>query len=282
MDSNMEKGLVAVIIVLYNSNESNYTDLLDRKDLFLILVDNTPRRDLELSGGNICYIPLLENRGIATAQNFGIHKAEELGCTHVIFFDQDSMLSFHLVEELLEAYSVVAAFDPKVAAVGPLVINKVTGMPYKSTAELSRKHSEVRELISSGSVVALQTFREVGYMMDQLFIDAVDYEWCWRAKSKGYYNYMATQVKLYHQVGSGLKKIGFGVSVFFPAPFRYYYIYRNTLILQRKPYVPKEWKRKQFIRNLFEFFVIPIMRHRQGWTIFKNMLKGCFDGIREK
>ena len=166
MDSNKDRMLVGVIIVLYNSKDLNCIDLFGRQNLFLILVDNTPKRDLDFSGENICYIPLRENRGIAAAQNIGIRKAEELSCTHVIFFDQDSMLSFHLVEELFEAYSVVAAFDPKVAAVGPLVINKVTGMPYKSTADLSRKYSEVRELISSGSVVALQTFREVGCMME--------------------------------------------------------------------------------------------------------------------
>ncbi|MGI6219820.1 MAG: hypothetical protein ACOYJE_08210 [Bacteroidaceae bacterium] len=272
--------IVGVIIVLYNSENANYANLIGRSGIHLILVDNTPGRDLEASQSNITYIPLKENRGIAAAQNVGIHKAEELGCTHVLFFDQDSSITILLVKKLLNAYLVVAAFDPKVAVVGPLIINRSTGLPYKTKADLSRQYSEVRELISSGSVVALKTFQEVGSMMELLFIDGVDFEWCWRARSMGYRCYLATGIPMKHMVGRGGKLIFRHIHILFPAPDRYYYLYRNWQILMRMAYVPWNWKAKQTFRRIMEFFFIPFLRQGYRFVCLRNMLRGWCDGIK--
>lgn len=80
----MEK--IAVVIVLYYSKGDDCGLQLDNSAISIIMVDNTPNRELTLTGRSIYYIPLKENKGIATAQNVGICKAQELGCTYVLFF----------------------------------------------------------------------------------------------------------------------------------------------------------------------------------------------------
>lgn len=274
----MEK--IGIIIVLYNSEQRNYLDLVGYPNMQLVLVDNTPDRDLALFGGNISYIPFKENRGIATAQNAGIRKAEELGCTHILFFDQDSTLSVSLVNSLLSAHLIIKAFDPRVAIVGPLIINKSTGSPYKMGADLTRRYCEARELISSGSIVSIDIFQKVGNMMESLFIDMVDFEWCWRAESLGFRCYVATEIRMEHMVGTGVRQIGTGLNILLPTPMRYYYLYRNWLILMRIPYVPLGWKIKQSVRRVFELLIVPFVRKGYTRMIVRNMSRGIIAGIR--
>lgn len=272
---------IAIIIVLYYSEYKKYNELVNIPDVTLILVDNTPSRDLSLSGANIVYISLKENLGIASAQNIGIKEAASLGCNYIIFFDQDSSITIDLIQNLIHSFIEVYAFDPKVALVGPLIIERTTGIPYKTSANLNLSYSHANELISSGSITTVDIIRKVGGMMDDLFIDWVDYEWCWRAKSKGFYCYMATRIRMEHMVGNGVIRLP-GFKIMSPAPFRYYYIYRNFLILSRLKYVPFKWKYRQFMRRFIELFIVPIIRYKYCFNIVAYMLKGIRDGLKYK
>lgn len=79
---------VAIVIVLYKAEMSIYHErLLGNEKVTLVVVDNTPDRDLTLKRDRLVYVPLQRNMGIATAQNEGIRQAECLGCDYVIFFD---------------------------------------------------------------------------------------------------------------------------------------------------------------------------------------------------
>lgn len=79
---------VAIVIVLYKAEMSVYHErLLGNEKVTLVVVDNTPDRDLTLKRDRLVYVPLQRNMGIATAQNEGIRQAECLGCDYVFFFD---------------------------------------------------------------------------------------------------------------------------------------------------------------------------------------------------
>lgn len=45
----------------------------------------------------------------------------------------------------------------------------------------SISHYITHHVMSSGSIIPLKKFREVGLYNDKLFIDFVESEWCWRA-----------------------------------------------------------------------------------------------------
>lgn len=95
---------IGIIIVLYYSKDSNFECLLNQPNLSIILIDNTPGRNLKFTNKSINYIPLDENKGIAAAQNIGIEKAKEINCSYIVFFDQDSIFSANYINQILSEY----------------------------------------------------------------------------------------------------------------------------------------------------------------------------------
>ena len=273
----MEK--IAVVIVLYYSDKNDYNLLLNDSAISIIVVDNTPNRELTLTGRSIYYIPLKENKGIATAQNVGICKAQELGCTYVLFFDQDSVVKANYIEHIVSEYIHLKKVYPNLAVLGPTVVNKETGKKYKSVHKSQNQNYIILpSLISSGSVIEMNVIDDVGMMEEDLFIDSVDFEWCWRAKSKGYVCAMSLTIELLHKVGQ--KEYSFcGFPVILSAPIRYYYQYRNFLWLIRRNYVPLKWKINVGIRKLAEIILLPFYVKAKR-TILKNIFLGIKDGLR--
>lgn len=107
------KESVAVVVVLYKAEMSVcHQRLLADGKVTLIVVDNTPDRDLALKGNRLVYLPLRKNLGIATAQNEGIRQALWLRCDYVIFFDQDSMFPLTYIQEITKEYRRIKRFYP--------------------------------------------------------------------------------------------------------------------------------------------------------------------------
>lgn len=269
---------IGVIIVLYNSENPNYSNLIGRPDTSVILVDNTPRRDMFLSDGNVHYVPLKENRGIAAAQNVGIRKAVELGCSHIFFFDQDSVIDSDYIVKMYDEYNRLKRIYPKLAMLGPIVVNKETGAHYKTEKETAKHDCRiVSALISSGSMVETSVLGKVGLMEERLFIDCVDFEWCWRAESMGYICCCTERVELLHKVGQHDRSF-LNFPIIISSPFRYYYQYRNFLWLLKRRYVPMKWKITSAVRKSVEMVLLPFLSNN-GWAIMKNIFRGIKDGI---
>lgn len=274
----MEK--VGIIIVLYKSESLNYETIKERERTFIILVDNTPDMDLNLSRDNVIYLPQKANLGIAKAQNIGIEKAKELGCTSVLFFDQDSMPTADLVDHLIDDFNTLKAKGMPVAAVGPIIVDKATGETYKSRGRNLDGFRETKSIISSGMTTDMSVLGQVGGMENSLFIDLVDHEWCWRARSRGLKIYISQSVKLPHSVGQSIKSF-MGFPIIVSSPFRYYYSYRNALVMMRRRYVPIMWKCKTIIRQVFLLFYIALCNVYRGkrHEIYKNIFRGIKDSI---
>ena len=225
------------------------------------------------------YMPLGENRGIAHAQNLGIKKVKALGGKYLIFFDQDSEVSTGLILSLLNEYKHLEAEGNKIAAIGPALIEINSGKLYKGCTPACNHPQEADSLISSGTLTTISVIDDVGLFNDKLFIDLVDHEWCWRAKSKGYHLFMSGNSLLPHQVGK--QTINFlGFPIIISSPFRYYFQFRNTIWLMKCNYAPKEWKRKIIVRKLIEMLVVPF-RTGDFTLSIKHISKGIKDGLFE-
>lgn len=275
------------IIVLYHPTDYQITYLVRLAEKsFCIIVDNTPDIVQEVfinparrSRENIVYIPLKKNAGIAEAQNIGIQEAVKRQIHYILFLDQDSTVDPLFAENMIAEYRRISAEGIKLAALGPLLINKSTKTPYKSIVhvEAMPKYKIVPALISSGTLVPVYILQEIGGMKSELFIDDVDFEWCWRAATKGYKCAITTTLQLSHKVGESDRSIC-GFPVILTTPVRYYYQYRNFLILCRVRYVPTPWKIKMAIRRCFCLFYIPLVSDTK-WKVFRSMIKGVSDGI---
>jgi rhamnosyltransferase len=279
-----------LITVFYNPNEkqiSNTIKICEYNNC--IIIDNTPCQENRTlknifqkkeSQTQIIYIPLRINKGIACAYNIGIGEAKKQGAKYVLFLDQDSVITHDFAALLLGEYKKLCLQNTNIAALGPSLINEYTGKLYKTEDYKSNVvgFSTTSTLISSGMLVEIQTLDNVGGMDESLFIDYVDFEWCWRANLKGYICYRTKNVTMNHKVGLGDKSI-FKYTILTATPNRYYYQYRNLLKLCRRNYVPIKWKLKESLKMIFFLIYIPLVS-KQTRFIWKSMIQGIKDGIR--
>ena len=275
---------VGVVIVVFHPNALELQNKLKHlgADVIIAVVDNTPVKEISIAQSNVTYIPLHENTGIANAQNQGIGSLMERGCSHRVFFDQDSDFTEDFVRSMVSEYIRISAIRPNLFLLGPRVLNKTSGEQYRSVV-----HTEAaadcgfvlkREIISSGSCVSVDRLREVGMMDARLFIDYVDFEHCWRANDKGFVCGVTDNVVLPHKVGSRELRFPRGYRVIISAPFRYYYQYRNWLWLCRRSYVPRQWKLNTGVKFMARILYFPFAVN--GWRVIeKNIFKGIYYGI---
>lgn len=277
-----DNSKVAIIIVFYNPT----TEMVRRASLLnerysVYVVDNSANALKSKPVFN--YFPLYKNLGIGAAQNVAISHLEGSE-KYVLFLDQDSDMAIDEIAKLEENFKKIEISDDRLAAVGPIPIDISKGTPYKSVfKERQGKHViHVDALISSGTFTKTILFKRVGLFESNLFIDYVDFEWCWRVINQGYHIYMTDEVELRHQVGNYSYSI-WGVAFIKSAPFRYYYRFRNYGILVRRKYVPLNWKLRTFIHNLMELLMVVIWPIYKGERviILKNILKGTKDGFKK-
>lgn len=280
----MNLNNIGVVIVVYHPNIKQLESKLKclGGDIAIVVVDNTPNEVIDIERTNVAYIPLRENTGIANAQNVGIGNLLKRGCTHVVFFDQDSDFTEKYVRNIVDEYERISTVRKNLFLLGPTVINKTNGEEYRSVIHSDKKADqgfvEKREIISSGSCVSVDKLNQVGVMDARLFIDYVDFEHCWRANSKGYVCGITQSVTLPHKVGNNELHFPHGYRVIISTPFRYYYQYRNWLWLCRKDYVPRQWKINTCIKFMSRIIYFPFVVNE--WkSIEKNMFKGIHDGL---
>ena len=280
----MNINRIGVVIIVFHPNARLLESKLKKlgNDVAVVVVDNTPNETINIEQANITYIPLYENTGIANAQNVGIGNLLKRGCTHVVFFDQDSDFTEIYVRSIVDEYERISTVRKNLFLLGPTVINKTNGEEYRSVIHSDKKADqgfiEKREIISSGSCVSVDKLNQIGVMDARLFIDYVDFEHCWRANSKGYVCGITQNVTLPHKVGNNELHFPHGYRVIISAPFRYYYQYRNWLWLCRKGYVPRQWKINTCIKFMSRIIYFPFVVNE--WkSIEKNMFKGIHDGL---
>lgn len=274
---------IGVIVILYKSDRVNVAAAALPQSSVLIVVDNTPGQDLGLSANeNLIYIPLGDNLGIAEAQNRGIRAAKESGCSHIVFFDQDSQVPDNFVSRMVGEYERISVEVPNLFLLGPTVYNGRDGQEYKSTV-----HADTvtgfdfiprREIISSGSCVAMDKVERVGLLDSRLFIDYVDFEWCWRANALGMQSGITPRIVLTHFVGRQEYRF-LNQLIIVSAPFRYFFQMRNMLWLMRYRYVPSSWKVNSLIK---EFLFLPSypFNVKQWREILRQKWRGFKAGIK--
>lgn len=211
------------------------------------------------------------NRGIAAAHNEGIRRLMAQGCSYIVLLDQDSRPGNDYPQRIAMEYERLSALsDAPIAAIGPSLIDGRTGLPYPPA---TGRHPFI---IASGACLTPTAFEAVGSFEEQLFIDYVDAEWCWRAESLGYCCVQTPALSMTHTVGHRLLHIG-PIHDIVSAPVRYYYQTRNPLLLLRRSYVPLRWKVARTLKNILRFFYVPFLP--EGPQAVRYMWRGLRDGI---
>lgn len=261
----------------------------------LVVVDNGSGAGVQASlrgrgkADGFDVLALDDNLGVAAAQNRGVAWARERECSHVLLFDQDSVPAPDMVRMLLSALAEAPA-SGWTAAVGPRLLDRRTGAstPFvrigllgvtkKACAADGDRLVETDFLVSSGMLIPLAVLDRVGLPEEDLFIDNVDLEWCFRARAKGFALYGVCDAVMEHSVGDDVIQIG-GRVIHRHGPLRQYYIMRNRILLYRRPYSPRGWVAQDFFRMLFKFAVFSLFFSPRRKNI-SMMLKGIRDGLK--
>jgi len=139
---------------------------------------------------------------------------------------------------------------------------------------------EVDFLISSGSLFPRPALERVGLMDEQLFIDHIDTDWFLRARAAGLRAYGVCDAIMRHSLGEGMLHVWLGRWRSLPRhrPFRHYYIFRNSLLLYRRPYAPWRWIANDLVR-LGVMLVFYPMLSKPRFAHARMMVRGMRDGI---
>lgn len=256
----------------------------------VIVVDNGSAEP-PAPGPGVAVIRLARNQGIAAAQNQGLRAALAAGCEQLLLLDQDSVPQPGMVAALQAALQAAAARGERVAAAGPLVLDpngrgegflRYRGGRHEFVAPSAAGPAiDCDLLIASGMLIPATALRAVGEMAEGLFVDKVDTEWCLRATAAGFALLGVPSARLAHRIGDAPLRLWFfgWRQVTRHRPFRYYYMWRNSLLLRRLPHAGRRWRQAD-ARQLASLLLYFGLLARGRGEALGMMLQGLRDGLR--
>ncbi len=266
----------------------------------LIVVDNSDHEDQRAAVAELAsrvgasHLKLANNPGLAAGLNAGIRLAlEDAGCAQVLLLDQDSLPAQDMVVRLLAAERSLCAARPyRVAAVGPHYVDpradRVTTYPRFLRFPPSRvvpaqepNAFAVDMLISSGCLIPRAALDEVGLMDEGLFIDHVDTDWCLRARAHGLELFVVQDAGMEHRLGERWVRLGPLRSLPVHAPERMYYLFRNSLLLYRRPHASWPWILSD-LRRLAAMLTVNVLASGHAVTAFTHALAGIAAGLIDR
>ena len=277
--------MIGAVLVVYKPDLALTERLLTRlygQTKEVVIVDNSPSpHDFTKIISHYHYIHLAENSGIASAHNAGLIYLLKAGCQYAVLLDQDSLIPSDMVFNLSSLMKASNKIKQNVVAIGPRIRcsfsdKKVNPRIQKEVFEYDELVG-VTQIIASGMMSDLSALDQIGLKDESLFIDGVDHEWCWRARSMGFDIAKAKNIEMVHRLGDSRSKF-IGVTYKVGAPIRLYYQFRNILLLSRRPYVPMYWKVRCLFFMPVRLFLNSVMQHNRRKRL-GFMLKGIFDGV---
>jgi rhamnosyltransferase len=216
-----------------------------------------------------------QNLGIATALNLGVKYVIESGFEWVCTFDQDSRVSDGFISTMLETYQQ-APQPEKVALIAPSYVDRESGV---SVLLRQARNGEILVTMTSGSMMPSSVVRRLGLFDESLYIDAVDTEFCLRARRKGMLILQSSAVLL-HSLGRTTYHDLFGLhfATTNHSAARQYYITRNRLRLLMRYATDWPWAWREIRAMVFDSAKI-LLVEGDKWRKCSAMAAGAADAL---
>lgn len=256
-------GIQAGRIIVVDNNSDNLIfnslkDIAERDNLFLI--ENS------------------KNLGIAKALNQGVIKAKELGYDWVVTFDQDSKPFSNIIEILLETYNDYCRQEE----IGAIGINFLIENGFNYYPRSIGKRFYVKDyLITSGCLLSIKVFFEIGGFREDYFIDNVDLEYSLRLGINNKVMLITDECGMYHNPGAPLMKVVAGIKIVSSNhnSLRRYYMAKNNVLMSKSYF----FKRPYFIAKTNFFFVLAMIKflliEENKREKFCSTVRGLKDGL---
>lgn len=290
---------VCAIVVTYNPDAASLECVrgIIEAAAHTVIIDNRSAESCtgqlrKLTSARVTLVENPANTGVAAALNQGIRTAAALGYRWFLLFDQDTKIFSTTITDLVAALNECRAdLGPKLGLLGS---NFFHGFVDGCTEEAKvpfcpgKRWLAMDMVITSGTIMGLESFEAIGPFREELFIDHVDHEYCLRAQHNGFTVARTVWPLMVHRLGLlGNRRpwLAFGgrkmVSMY--SPLRRYYQIRNLIMLTReyeKEFpasiaLLRKWTRREatralkyegsFFRNLIS--ILLAVRHgRRGVT----------------
>jgi rhamnosyltransferase len=224
----MQRKDVLAIVVSYNglARTRATVDALRGQVGHVHIVDNGSRADsLAMLDAlqredNVTVERLSRNCGVGYALNRGVQFAKERGFSWLLTMDQDSTID----AELMGAYRRAIARDPSRVVLAPAIVG---GAPHPEPHD-----AEIEYAITSGNLVRVSLFDEVGPYDEGLFIDGVDFDFSLRVRKAGHRLHRVQGAVMHHELGDATNLSPFMRRLYAQhSALRRYYMSRNFLYL---------------------------------------------------
>ena len=280
--------MICAVVVTYEPDsffESRVRVLCEQVSQ-VVVVDNSIKKNNAdfFSDKNINeYVSIIRNRknlGLGFALNQGVNFARSLGFTYVILFDQDSEVYENTISMMCKISMSIE--DQSVGMLGAAY----KSMPDSKSSVIS--YVKKKGIITSGSLVPISLFENVGEFRSDYFIDCIDSEFCLRLRKNGYSIYQTSTNLLKHAVGDPINHKIFGLRFLSTrhSADRRYYIARNHLVMLREyrtmlSKIPLFWFIKTIRRSMYYAFIV-ICFEREKILKLKAITTGIKDGLFNK
>lgn len=277
---------ICCIIVLFhpNKNVSKKIEMLSSYGYKVVVVSNGSKFEILDAIRETVGVVLIENSnnvGLATALNQGVRAALiDPTVEYIALFDQDSDPSLDMPEGLVDELQRVNEFVD-VACIGPQLADVKSMGTHYGQHNRGAGWFGVESIPTSGTVISREAFELVGPMMDALFIDGIDHEWCLRASTKGLRVLISEKFVMLHDMGdAGLNWFG-EYKPIYRNPIRHFYIIRNAIYLGLYAKIPLKWRIMQLLKT-FRRMPVYFLASSSRMHSLMLMTKGVIDGVLKR
>lgn len=284
----MSKNILT-IIVSYNPSDSIiklYNSIKNQVDE-LIIIDNLSTEEkskdiLKKLSEQTKIIYNDKNSGVASALNQGAKYAMANDYKWLLTLDQDSEFFPHTYEILVNSYEEMEDKE-KVMLIAPQYKEKFERLE-DWKIENNKKTVLWKENIlnlTSGSLIKTESFKNIGFFDEKLFIEQVDNDFCYRLKKGNYKIKVAQNIYFIHKIGKAEKKYGFTLRNHLP--IRKYYLARNTTImLKRYFFVAPYTTIRYFLGGTILGWLKILLFEEDKLEKIKSGFKGFIEGLKTK
>lgn len=282
-DRQMNSSLIYTGIVSFNPDMARLRENIEavRTQTDTVLVyDNGSANQGEVRGlmesyDNVLVLVSDRNKGIASALNALMQWGEDRGYGWMLSLDQDSVCGADYVDRMLPYLHK----EPDIGIAAPVIVDRNVGIVGHNP---SQEYAHVNTCITSGAMVNIQKWEETGRYDEHMFIDSVDFEFCYRMRKRGYGVIQVRDVHLLHEIGTARKRrfLFWSVRVSGHSAFRQYYIARNNIYYPKKHHLWLHLIRAN-IRNLWLLIKIVLYEDDDRTNKITAVINGWKDGYRE-
>ncbi len=133
-----------------------------------------------------------ENRGVGYALNRGVERARQMGRSWLLTMDQDSVVDACFIA----GYQAALEEAPQLVCLAPRITTK--------SRKKDAAGGEISYAITSGNLVRVSVFEQIGLYDEGFFVDCIDFDFCLRLRRAGYTVHRVPAAMMQHQLGDAV------------------------------------------------------------------------------